>query len=101
MDCDHHLGHPRRVILGFLRRNNAIAVCKAWCDTRTPQTTRVKCSGISSSSSITDAHLNFLTGRSPHLAYVDLRGCCNLSDAAVVTLATRCRCITYINLRYD
>ena len=84
----------RRFIVGFLKRDTATLVSKAWRTARNQQTTRVKCRG-----NITDAAVLALATHCRNLTYIRLTGFGrNITDAAVLALATHCRNLTTINL---
>ena len=82
-----------RSIVGFVKRDIATLVSKAWRTARNQQTTRVKCHR-----NITDAALLALAKHCPNLTWIDLTDCANITDAAVLALAEHCPNLTDINL---
>ena len=78
-----------RSIVGFLKRDIATLVSKAWRTARNQQTTRVKCHH-----NITDAAVLALAKGCPNLTTINLYGCRNITDAAVVALAEHCPNLT-------
>ena len=69
------------VIVGFLKRDTATLVSKAWRSARNQQTTRVKCRA-----NITDAAVLALAKGCPNLTGIGLSGCANITDAAKAAL---------------
>ena len=71
----------RRVIAGFVKRDIATLVSKAWRTARNQQTTRVKCHR-----NITDAAVIALAEHCPNLTTIGLRGCANITEKAKAAL---------------
>ena len=87
-------GHQsRRFIVGFVKRDIATLVSKAWRTARNQQTTRVKCHY-----NITDAAVLALAKHCRNLTTIYLTGCDNITDAAVIALAKHCPNLTDIYL---
>ena len=86
-------GDLRHVIVGFLKRESATLVSKAWRSARYQQTTRVSCRD-----GITDAVVPALAKSCPNLTTIDLTYCINITDAAILALAKGCPNLTTIRL---
>ena len=73
--------HQFQEIVGFLKRNTATLVSKAWRTARNQQTTRVKCHR-----NITDAAVLALAKHCPNLTTIYLYGCDNITEKAKAAL---------------